>query len=384
MKITIPHRKLSLSVGALLAIAMGFAFIGVNHTSAANKDTITVTADTSTNGVTPTSPSPFPHNYFYILCLPSGSSGVVDTFRLHFDVFDTNNNAADEQAAISFNVAGNPAVTMTTAPTGLTVSETSNPSDYVDVTVSMTNPADGHYTTNLQISVDPASGFTLSHNIVHIVVNVGGACSTSEVSCFFTDSNFLALTDCSGNEVLDNAGGTFQIVTNKKGIVTATNPGQFYYNMLVSNFSGQDEDIEVDLSRLNLIPSNTDSTGHPIAQAAHADVFNTLTGATDPNAGNDWTLTNTQGTPCGPSGPCTLKVPAGDTLFVTWHLVYQWIGYPLASLPTQPVGVGCKNANEDIQATGAAYDVTAYLIDPTNPPVPIGTCTTDALGYKKK
>ena len=329
------------------------------------KDTITVTAETSTNGVVPTSPAPFPHNWFYVICVPHGGS-LSDTLHLHFTDTDTN-NVQGEIATISFSVAVNPTLTSgVTVPGNVVMDDVTNTDADVDVPISMTNPLDGNYTANLKISVSPANGFTLSHDTIHIQVVVGGACSSAEETCFFTDSNFLDLTDCSGASVDGNSGGTFQIVTNAKKIATATNPGQFYYNMLWSNTTGSDQDVTINLSSVNLTPSNTDSSLHLIAQAAHAYFFDTATGFTDPLA--DWNFVNSSGQKCGPSGPCIITVPANNTLFVTWHLVWTGIGQNASGYST-----GCATANADIQATGQVVGTNINE-----------SCTTDAKGYLKK
>ncbi len=330
------------------------------------KDTITVTAETSTNGVVPTSPAPFPHNWFYVICVPHGGS-LSDTLHLHFTDTDTN-NVQGEIATISFAAVGNPNLTSgITVPGSIALDDTTNTTADVDVPLSKSGLADGTYTANLQISASPSNGFSLSHDTIHIQVTVGGACNpSSEISCFFTDSNFLDLTDCSGASVTGNTGGRFQVVTNAKKIATATNPGQFYYNMLWSNTTGSDQQVTVTLTPTNLIPSNTDSLEHPIAQAAHAYFFDTATGFTDPLA--DWNFVNSSGQKCGSSGPCTITVPANNTLFVTWHLVWTGIGQNASGYST-----GCANATADIQATGQVVGTNINE-----------SCTTDAKGYRKK
>jgi hypothetical protein len=346
-------------------ICLALTAIAIPAFAAPPKDIITVTAQTSTNGVVPTSPQPTPKTWFYVICLPSGGT-LSDTLHIHFT--DTNNNSTSgEIATVSFGAVGNPNLTSgITVPSSIVLDDTTNTTGDVNVPLSKSGLADGTYNANLQISVSPPGSFTITHDNIHIQVTVGGACNPSaEVTCFFTDSNFLNLTDCSGASVTGNTGGRFQVVTNAKKIATATNPGQFYYNMLVSNTTGSDQDVTITLSGINLTPSNTDSLLHPIAQAAHAYFFDTATGFTDPLA--DWLFVNSSGQPCGPSGPCTITVPANDTLFVTWHLAWTGIGQN-ASL----INVGCANANAAISATGT---VSGGLT---------GSCTADALGYRKK
>jgi hypothetical protein len=336
------------------------------------KDIITVTAQNSTNGVVPTSPQPNPRQWWYVFCVPTGGT-LNDT--LHIQFTDTDGNGTlGETATISFNANGDPNLTSgITVPSSITLDDdpstlTPPASAVVDVPLLKSGLADGTYNANLAISVSPPGSFTITHDTIHIQVTVGGACNpSSEITCFFTDSNFLNLTDCSGNSITGNTGGRFQIVTNAKKVATATNPGQFYYNMLWSNTTGSDQDVTVTLTPTNLIPSNTNSLLKPIAQAAHAYFFDTATGFTDPLA--DWNFVNDFGQPCGPSGPCTLTVPAGDTLFVTWHLVWNGIGQPAGQYSNS-----CASANAPISATGQVSGTG----------ITTASCTADALGYRKK
>ena len=346
-------------------VAMGFAGIS-SAVAAPPKDIITVTAQTSTNGVVPTSPQPDPKTWFYVICVPSGGN-LSDTLHIHFTDTD-GNSTTGPTATVSFGAVGNPSLTSgITVPGNIVLDDGINNTADVNVPLSKTGLADGTYNANLQISVAPPGSFTITHDNIHIQVTVGGACNpSSEISCFFTDSNFLNLTDCSGTSVIGNSGGTFQVVTNAKKIATATNPGQFYYNMLWSNTTGSDQTVTVNLQALNLISSNTDSLLHPIAQAAHAYFFDTATGFTDPLA--DWNFVNSSGVKCGPNGPCTLTVPANNTLFVTWHLVWTGIGQNALGVNT-----GCANANAPISATGGVIGTNISE-----------TCTADALGYRKK
>ena len=64
----------------------------------------------------------------------------------------------------------------------------------------------------------------------------------------------------------------------------------------------------------------------------------------------------------------TITVPANNTLFVTWHLVWTGIGQNATSILT-----GCANANAPISATGGVIGTNISE-----------TCTADALGYRKK
>jgi hypothetical protein len=59
--------------------------------------------------------------------------------------------------------------------------------------------------------------------------------------------------------------GRFVIVVNKKNIEVATNPGQFYYNIVWTNSTGFDQVVEVTFARTGVIPNG--------AQAIHGEVF---------------------------------------------------------------------------------------------------------------
>ena len=78
---------------------------------------------------------------------------------------------------------------------------------------------------------------------------------------------------------------------------------------------GGAETVTIELSATNLVPTG--------ANAVHALVF-------DPNGiigGKDnWDMVNEDGKPCGPDGPCTLEVDGGQTLWLTWHLVFAGTG----------------------------------------------------------
>lgn len=104
-----------------------------------------------------------------------------------------------------------------------------------------------------------------------------------------------------------------------------TDTTEFYYNMLVpTNTTGTDQSVTVTLSANGLSPQG--------AQSAHAAVIDPVTGFP---ALTDWLFVNSDGTPCGPNGPCTMVVPAGKMLFVTWHLAFSSIGsqYPRGGTP---------------------------------------------------
>ncbi len=239
-----------------------------------------------------------------------------------------------------------------TTASGFSISD-NNVAQTDNIVVSTGVLADGVYNLNVQIQGTPSSQVQLSHDTIHIQVLVGAGCSHS---CFFTDSSFNLLTDCGGNPVSDSSGGTFAIVGNARGRVVATNPGQFYYNLIWTN-PGSTQTVTINLSATNLLPQG--------ANAVHAMIFNSSGFVADLS---NWDMVNENGTPCGPSGPCSVSVPAGNVLWVTWHLTYAGIGSPSAGISSACPG------NITISATGTLTD---------NSSATLYTCTTTATGYLK-
>jgi hypothetical protein len=90
------------------------------------------------------------------------------------------------------------------------------------------------------------------------------------------------------------------------------------------------------------------------------------TGFTADLAGFD--LVNGDGTPCGPTGPCTVTVPSGQYLWVTWHLQSNLIG--TSSLP---ISATCPG-NEAIAATVTLTDGAGMVT----------SCGASASGYLKQ
>ena len=197
---------------------------------------------------------------------------------------------------------------------------------------------------------------------VHILLHVD-ECQATTPTCFFTDSGGNFLTDCEGEFVSESTGGRFQIVSGKgKKTVVATNPGQFYYNYLWTNPGGE---VEVQIL-LNGLSANMRPHG---ANAVHAFTFDT-SGFTQDQAAFE--MVNKDGTPCGPSGPCTITVGEGETLWVTWHLEYVTGG------PTDP------SAGGTCEAAAAEITASARLVQASDSSVEIAPiCAVQALGYNK-
>jgi len=220
--------------------------------------------------------------------------------------------------------------------------------------------ADGIYSQNIVIqasSTVPANthvGF--DHSVIHIKVSVTAA---SAITCFTSDSDFNFLTDCAGNPVTSGSAGIFTIVTNKKNIEVATNPGQFYYNLLFTNGSGSDQTVTVTFTRNGVNPNGT--------QAIHAMVFSSfpVLSAANFEAVNG-------AIPSGADDKLeSVTVPAGSTLWVDYHLEWAGLGAPA------PAGIAtsCSTANQTFSVVGTVTLTADNAV--------IGSCTAGASGYRK-
>ncbi|GEM_PF-2412096 len=342
-------------VVALMAVALALA-------GPPKQDTLTVTAKTSSGGFTPTIPGNSPTEWFYAYCVPSGVS-LSDTLPVDFTVTDTDNSPGDSYT-ISLSATGSNALkSKITLPADFTISDDGSTTTQ-SIQIGPVSLSDGNYAVTIHISGSPSNKLNVPVSNIHIHVAVGGACGGPNPSCFLTDSSFNLLTDCSGNAVAGNSGGTFVIVTNSKGYVVATNPGQFYYNMIWNNTTGSDQTVTVTFQSSNLSPMG--------ANSVHALVFDS-SGFTEDLSSFD--MVNQNGTPCGPSGPCTISVPAGQILWVTWHLTYTYIGQKAIMLNlSSTCSESCSPDYKGyISATGTlSFDSTSL------------SCTATACGYLKR
>jgi len=207
---------------------------------------------------------------------------------------------------------------------------------------------------------DPGKGKTVSTlddpNSIKIKVEVTEALPTNRVSCYMTNSEGDALQKCNG-ALANESGevdGTFAIVANKKGKAVATNPGQFYYNLLWNNDTGSAQTISVSIAKTGLVPHG--------AQAVHWLLIPTSSGVDL----DDFDAVN-MGNPAGTSGQIdNIVVPNGDTLYVTYHLEWSGVG------ATAPTCGACGNVlNVPVTVTGT---VTGSFGSPN-------VCTSGALGF---
>lgn len=341
----------------LACIAVGTMLIfELPAMAAPPKDTLTLSAKTSDNG---NAPGVVGSNWIYAYTLPCNT---VFSDKLHVELVISDTNSSSGQSyVISFTKSGNPELSgsATTLPADFSLSDDGNPVTK-DISITTGALAPGNYELNIGINYDNSKLNAPNPNSIKVSIHVN-ECSASVPTCFFTDSNGDFLVDCSGALVSTNSGGTFMLVDKKNGTIIATNPGQFYYNYIWTN-DGAAIDLQVQLAGLiNLVPQGTNSV--------HAYTFDT-SGFTQNVAA--FNMVNNDGTPCGPFGPCTINVGEGETLWVTWHLTYAWIG-----LSKPGAGDSCPGYEE----IGAA----ARLVDASDTATVVaGACSAGATGYNKR
>lgn len=229
----------------------------------------------------------------------------------------------------------------------------------VTIGISTGALAPGAYNMNIDIlvTVSPQNTTAKVDNVQNIHIQVLISDGTSNISCFITDSSFVYLTNCAGGFVTSGSGGRFLINTNSRKIEVATNPGQFYYNVLWTNTTGSDQTVSISFGRTGVRPQG--------AQAIHAKTFPSYPGVTYAEfeqvndaipGGNNDLIQN-------------VVVKAGWTLWVDYHLEWNGLG---ATAPDGATNT-CALANQ-------AFSVTATV---SNASV-TAQCTAGASGYLKK
>ncbi|HXE91111.1 MAG TPA: hypothetical protein VNK82_09130 [Terriglobales bacterium] len=353
------RRETSFGIFTMLALAVLIA--GASLTAWAvgppPKDELQVVAHNSTGGV-PAVDNAAPVEWFFDYNVSAGSS-INDSIPVDLTLVDNDGDA--DCATVALAVSGNapPIQSATTvAPSPVTVCNGTTQSS--TITISTGPLAAGDYAANVQVGFDPenqAANFKpISHNTIHIHVHVAEG---SAISCFVTDSGFNFLNDCGGNAISSGDGGRFTIVTNKKNIEVATNPGQFYYNVLWTNNTGSDVTVSVHFDRTGVHAHGT--------QAIHASLFPAFPDLSAANfqqvnddipSGADDNLEN-------------ITVPAGYTLWVDYHLEWNGLGSPAPS----NIATSCATANQPFHVTATITNLGSSTT--------IGTCTAGAIGYKK-
>jgi hypothetical protein len=355
--------KITCLAGPGLLVLGAIFFAGTATKAAAPKDTLVVTAETTLGGVVPTTPGNS-GQWFYAYCVVTGNT-LSDTIPVAVQVEDTSGSAPGTNSyTIAFSKNGAPLSADLTLPSNFTAYNDGS-TITVDISLSGTFNTSGNFPALVQVDSSPSGKLAGAPVNIHILVSVGAACATPPAtSCFLTDSEFNLLNDCSGNPVASNTGGTFQIVANGKQIVS-TNPGEFYYNLIWTNTSGSSKTVVATFTETHL---NTMG-----ANSVHAFVFDS-SGFTEDLSAFD--MVNQDGTPCGPAGPCTITVPNGEILWLTWHLEYSFIGSSTSGLTTS-----CKAACSS--SDNGYIDATATLHDGTAGGSVLTACTASACGYLK-
>lgn len=238
-----------------------------------------------------------------------------------------------------------------------------------DIVVSASGLVHNFYqaTVNLSaadISPSGSAKITFDPNSSQIKIRAQVVSPTENLVCYVTDSNGDWLFDCNGKPVTVSGtdDGRFVIVANNKSIEVATNPGQFYYNLLYKNTTGGDLDVDVTLTPDGVSPHG--------AQAIHWYVFDTT---------GNFNTVNESGTPCGTTGPCNdITVPDTQTLWVTYHVTWNGLGAPVP--PNCPKN--CADATNDTSFTLQLFSVDGEVDNDDTHEV-IGHCAAGAYGYLK-
>lgn len=334
--------------------------------------TVEVTPMTSTPyGIPPSTPGMSPGNRIYLYDPIAAGTGISDNIPVRLCI--TGSSGTWNSFTLEFapdGMAGNlPGVT-NPADVTFSSSEVTGLPFCKQVTIVLNTGAlsdidpDVDYTKNILVreksgTADPSSRFNVTvREGDHIKIRVRVA-TPNGPTCFATDSDFNFLLDCSGAEVKSGDSGRFAIVANKKNVEVATNPGQFYYNLLWKNTSTSPKTVTVTFSRSGVNPKG--------AQAIHASLF-----APPFDIYDDVTQANFNGVnddiPSASDDVLeSVVVPAGYTLWVTYHL--EWSG--LGGAAPGGIALTCAGANQ-------TWNVTATLSGDAS-----GSCTAGATGYKK-
>jgi hypothetical protein len=233
--------------------------------------------------------------------------------------------------------------------------------------LTLANPAIAqNFNANINIQSDKEDPKNLKVNLTgqdEVQIKVTVLPAAVNTSCYLTDSSGNFLSDCDGT--LASASGSdvgkFAIVANKKNIEVATNPGQFYFNLVWHNTTGGPQTVNAKFFRTGVLPNG--------AQALHAAVFSGYLGSLTTT---EFDQANSIGKPEGKDDNVTgILVPAGSSLLVTYHLDWAGLG---AAVPSG-CATTCPTANQLIQVTGQVINATSTAV--------VGECTAKAYGYRK-
>lgn len=335
------------------------------------KDTFSIVAETDTDSFSPTVNGQGNYEYAELYAPPTFADGIPVTITL------TNGSTSINTYTISLSANGNPALSggitfglgsdsnCMTPVTSLQLTTDGTPGAQETATVNVCVSASGlsgAATALVKLDVTPPNTESMStpHQI-HLMLTPDGA--PTPATCLITDSDGLQLSNCVGASV--DTDGNFIIVTNGKK-VTATNPGQFYYNLIWTNSSAN----AVNFDTITLNGTNVTGTG---ANPVHFYVY----GGSGFSQSAFLTAV-AHGIACGGGGLNSCKspitVPAGQTIWLTWHIAYLHDGGAIpAGLPSYGESCGLPSASGTISVSGILSQSTGSTVVTCGP--------TTANGY---
>lgn len=348
-------------------LALGMLFVGTGLASAqptkpAVAVNITALPSTATLNLTPLSPGNSGNANLWKYVGVTNLTSFYEVFPVQVCVEGTNGLTNRGEVltpwpvSVSINSSGGN-LPGTTSPTYANFTQDGCQTENIIVDVNSLAPDNYNRNFNFAATAENQATRQVNGDLVQIHMTVTEAPSTT---CFITDSSFNFLLDCDLQPVTEGALGRFAIVTNKKGTQVATNPGQFYYNMLWTNTTGSQQTVSVNMTRTGVTPHG--------AQAIHAALF-----ATDPTIDSSTFAAVNDAIPSGAdNGVESIAVPNGYTLWVTYHL--QWGS--LGTLFPATGALSCSTAG----AGGLSFSVAATI---TSDGQTLGQCGAGASGHKK-
>ncbi|TGU70265.1 hypothetical protein E4633_18885 [Geomonas terrae] len=356
---------------ALAITAAGFA-TAVSAQAAQNAATLEVTPGTTVEAnVIPNHPAQPANSYFYKYSVTNGGK-IVDTIPVKmclktstgdwtsFDVNFSDPNGSTYGVLVPGNTKFTPA--------DLDVDLTKCKDVFIAIDTEPLVLADAAKAEVRQtnISINPEGKNPNNINVnntlpnIHILYEINPA--ANDTTCFTTDGDGNLLAACDGTAVTASGSnaGRFAINANKKNIEVATNPGQFYYNILWTNMTGDVQVVNVTFAKTGVAAKG--------ANAIHAYAFPPSFSGVTPEAFqvvNDGIDSLAGGSDDSIEG---ITVPAGWTLWANYHM--EWAG--IGSILPAGIATTCGVANQSLSVLGTVTDANG-----------VHTCTSGALGYKK-
>ncbi len=319
-----------------------------------------IALSSSPSGITPLNISK--RSWAYPSFCAAGGA-LTQTFPVNLTLTDGDGHPGDSRK-VHFSASGTLAP-FATLPADPTIADDGSVNGPYNIDVNASGLVPGTYTLSVGVKASGAFGVRKSFSVT---VVVSASCVGSFVS-FYSDDMLVELLDCNGFDIGVGTGGTFQIVPAPGGATVAfTLPQSLYDNFIWSNTTGSSIAVELDLASSGFVPTGAD--------AVHVLTFSTATFTADLPT---FQLVNSTGTSCGTSGPCTVTVNAGETLWATWAGTWDGIGGPTASLSNVcPGNATVTNTNTLLQSSvaisGSANSATGYLV-----PCPSGDVNGDGF-----